>query len=140
MPAEISRPNRARDVDDDDDEDDNEAETTKAASTTLKLGPGASLPEFLPEEYLEDNESEDEMALEPLNGAKKVKKMKFTQLIDKKPKDIRKGSTTYRISEVRSTKLAPKSSHNAKSVKESWLQGRAGANRKSFSSGFFKAK
>lgn len=124
----------------DEDEDDNEGEVPRAAASTLKLGLGSSLPEFLPEEYLEDDESDDEMALDLVKPTKRAKKTKFAELIEKKPKDVRKGSTTYRVAEARSTKLAPKSSFNARAVKESWLQGRAGSSRKSVSSGFFKTR
>ena len=123
-----------------DDQDYEEAETSKGTAQSLKLGPGNRLPEFLPEEYLEDNESDEDMSLKPVQRVKRAKKTKFTELVEKKPKDIRKGSTTYRVAEARSTKLAPKSSSNARSVKESWLQGRTGSSRKSFSGGFFKAR
>jgi hypothetical protein len=109
-----------------------------------KFAAGSALPDLLPEEYLQD----DDLETGSLSGneipVKKAKKMKFADLVEKKPKDRRKGSTTYRVSEVISTKLAPKASFNARSTKESWLQGRPGkalvTNRKSFSTGFFKKR
>lgn len=121
-------------------DEDEEAEVHGATAATFKLSSSRTLPEFLPEEYLEDEESEDDMELELAQPVKKAKKIKFTELLEKKPKDYRKGSTTYRVAEARSTKMAPKSSFNARKVKESWLQGRAGAVRKPMSSGFFKSR
>lgn len=136
-PLDIS-PNRARGAVDE--EHNKQTATTAESASPMKLAPGSSLPEFLPEEYLEDSESEDDMSLEPVNPAKRAKKTKFVELVEKRPKDIRLGSTTYRVAEVRSTKLAPKSSFNARAVKESWLQGRGNASRKTFSNGFFKSR
>jgi U3 small nucleolar RNA-associated protein 16 len=137
-PLEIPPPNRRRDASGNDNIDGKQATSIKRTSP-LKLTPGSALPEFLPEEYLEENGSEDDTALETVNPSKRAKKTKFMELVEKRPKDIRKGSTTYRVTEVRSTKLAPKSSFNARTVKESWLQGRTGASRKPFSGGFFKS-
>lgn len=75
---------------------------------------------------------------------KKGKKTKFADLVEKKPKDRRKGSTTYRVSEALSTKLAPKAAFNARLTKESWLQGRPGkllaTNRRPFSNSFSKSR
>jgi hypothetical protein len=124
----------------DNDNDDEKAGFTIAATSTLKLGPDNRLPDFLPEEFLEDGESEDEMAVEAIKRPRKAKRTKFTELIDQKTKDIRRGSTTYRVAEARSTNLAPKSSFNARSVKESWQRGRVGSNRKAVSTGFFKKR
>jgi U3 small nucleolar RNA-associated protein 16 len=105
---------------------------------------GTPLPDLLPAEYLQDEEPESAALTDSEPTEKKAKKIKFTDLVEKKPKDRRKGSTIYRVSEVRSTKLAPKASPAARSLKESWLQGRSGrvlgTNRKPFSSGFFKKK
>jgi U3 small nucleolar RNA-associated protein 16 len=109
-----------------------------------KFAIGTALPDLLPAEYLQDEESENGALIDSEPAEKKPKKMKFTDLVEKKPKDRRKGSTIYRVSEVRSTKLAPKASPTARSLKESWLQGRPGkvlgTNRKPFSGGFFKKK
>jgi U3 small nucleolar RNA-associated protein 16 len=122
------------------DQDDNEAKAVPAKAPALKIRSGTTLPEFLPEEYLQDGESDDSLTLDPIQRSMEVQKTKFTGRVKKTPKNYRKGSTTYRVAEVRSTKMAPKSSFNARSVKESWLQGRSGSSRKSFSSGFFNAK
>lgn len=100
-----------------------------------------SLPDMLPAEYLEDTEPQDIMALDDL-PRKKAKKTKFQHPVEKGPKDRRVGSTTYRVTKPTSSNLAPKSSKNARNVKESWLQGRSGKtggiNRQSFTKGFFK--
>jgi U3 small nucleolar RNA-associated protein 16 len=139
--AETSPPNYSLDaMHSSDDEDEDEAEAPREAAPTFRLGSGRALPEFLPDEYLEDEDSEDEMAVELTQPAKKAKKIKFTELLEKKPKDYRKGSTTYRVAEAPSKKMAPKSSFNARTVKESWLQGRSGVTRKPLASGFFKTR
>jgi U3 small nucleolar RNA-associated protein 16 len=102
------------------------------------------LPDLLPAEFLEDDDDESLAHPDPEFPVKKAKKMKFTDLVERKPKDIRRGSTIYRVSEIRSTKLAPKASVQARSLKESWLQGRPGkligTNRMPWASGFFKKK
>lgn len=125
---------------DSNDQDDNEAKGVAAKVPALKTRPSTTLPEFLPEEYLQDEESDESLTLDPIQRSMKLQKTKFTGRVEKRPKSYRKGSTTYKVAEIRSTKMAPKSSFNARSVKESWLQGRSGSSRKSFTSGFFKAK
>lgn len=105
----------------------------------------SNLPYLLPDEYLQDDEEIESLAGSELEVAStKPKKMKLLDLVEKKPKDRKKGSTTYRVSEVSSKNLAPKSSCRAKSTKEAWLKGRgpmsAGGVRKVASSGFFKKK
>jgi U3 small nucleolar RNA-associated protein 16 len=105
----------------------------------------SNLPDLLPYEYLQDyEETESLVDLELDTLGTKPKKMKFLDLVEKKPKDRKKGSTTYRISEVRSNNLAPKSSFHAKNTKESWLKGRGpiseGGVRKVSSVGFFKKR
>lgn len=116
-------------------------EKTKRSEGTQNFARGP-LPDFLPAEFLEDNDEEPQAPSGSELPVRKVRKMKFTDLIEKNPKDLRKGSTTYRVSEVRSTKLAPKASFQARSLKESWLQGRPGSvlgtNRKPWSSGFLR--
>lgn len=104
----------------------------------------SDLPDLLPDEYLQD-ESESEDVIDPQTDVrKKPKKMKFADLVEKKPKDRRKGLTTYRVSEVCDKNLAPKSSFHARSTKEAWLKGRAGSSggggRKVVSGRFFKKK
>ncbi|TAQ86713.1 hypothetical protein B7494_g4963 [Chlorociboria aeruginascens] len=102
----------------------------------------ASIPNLLPAEYLEDKE--DEEVQDVVEPPIKTNKLKFLELAEKKPKDRRIGSTTYRVSEtVRIAHLAPKSSFQARSIKEAWLQGRPGKNgskRKPFTNSFFKSK
>lgn len=101
-----------------------------------------SFHHFLPDEYLEDNEEHGVHSEIPLVVARtKPKKIKFTDLVEKKPKDRRKSTTTYRVSEICSNYLAPKSSFHAKTTKEAWLKGRAstgGGAQRSASVGFFK--
>ncbi|KAL3419245.1 hypothetical protein PVAG01_09467 [Phlyctema vagabunda] len=106
---------------------------------------GDELPDFLPAEYLAENdasESEDEVEHEQL--VQRSKRTKFTDLGEKKPKDLRKGSTTFRVAKSNNPLLAPKASNQARLTKEAWLQGRPGkngvTNRRPFSSGFFVAK
>lgn len=112
------------------------------AHSLPKLIARSTIPELLPEEYLQDEDPEAADVSDNELPVKKAKKTKFADVVEKKPKDRRKGSTTYRVSEVISEKLAPKASFNARTTKESWLQGRPGktsvTNRKSFSTGFFK--
>ena len=119
---------------------------TQAENTVAPISISRSnLPDLLPDEYLhDDSESEELMDLDLEKPRQNSKKMKFTDLTEKKPKDRRKGSTTYRVSEARSMNLAPKSSFHARSVKEAWLKGRAGngasGSRKVASGGFFKKR
>jgi U3 small nucleolar RNA-associated protein 16 len=110
----------------------------------MKFRIGDPLPALLPDEFLEDDDftalTDSDIDL-PITKAKKTK---FTNLIDKKPKDRRKGSTTYRVAEVANMKLPPKASFNARSTRERWLKGRpgklVGTDRKPFKSGFFVKK
>ncbi|KAE8446815.1 hypothetical protein EG329_011592 [Mollisiaceae sp. DMI_Dod_QoI] len=100
-----------------------------------------ALPDLLPMEYLEDDDVAEVVAMEeqPRNVSTK---RKFKDLSEKKPKDRRIGATTYRVTKVQSTNLAPKAAHHARSMKELWLQGRSGKkidpSRKPFSKSFFK--
>lgn len=103
----------------------------------------SKLPDLLPDEYLQDDSESEEAEDHELEVVRtKPRTMTFGDLVVKKPKDRRKGSTTYRVSELHSKNLAPKSSFYARSTKESWLKGRAGkgagGSRKVVSGGFFK--
>ncbi|KAH8803167.1 hypothetical protein F5884DRAFT_711706 [Xylogone sp. PMI_703] len=120
-----------------------EPDGDKSAST-LTSRKRKDLPFYLPEELLEDDEEEEEatMELDVVREVKKPKKIKFTELVEKKPKDKRVGSTIYRVSGgVTNAGLAPKATQQARSTKEQWLKGRSGkavgAQRKPFKSGFF---
>lgn len=104
------------------------------------------LPDLLPAEFLEDD---DEDTSEPGHShsslpRKVVKANKLRHLLEKRPKDKRVGSTTFRVAESKNSHLPPKASSQARQLKESWLQGRAGAktkpNRKPFNQGFIKPK
>lgn len=104
------------------------------------------LPDLLPAEFLEDDDvdSPEPGRLHSSLPTRSVKPDKLRRLLEKKPKDKRVGSTTFRVAESRNPLLPPKASNQARSLKESWLQGRAGTkikpNRKPFSQGFIKTK
>lgn len=66
------------------------------------------------------------------------KKIKFAY--EKKPKDKKLGSTTYRVAQVEKEGFAPKVSRNTLSAKASLQGGRKGQVRKPVSSGFVVAK
>ncbi|CAL3970699.1 unnamed protein product [Diplocarpon coronariae] len=100
----------------------------------------AALPDFLPAEYLDDTEPQAAMTNTKTLERPRPKKTKFLDVASKQPKDRRIGTTTYRVAKPESTKLAPKSSFQARSIKESWLQGRSGkkveATRRPFGKAF----
>jgi hypothetical protein len=105
----------------------------------------SKLPELLPDEYLQDDNDRKSLEGQEVEITRtKSKKTKFLDLLDKKPKDRRIGTTTYRVSEVSNKKLAPKSSFHARNTKESWLKGRGpmsgGGVRKVASTSFVKKK
>jgi hypothetical protein len=110
-------------------------DTTPLSHSTANI---SRLPTVLPAEYLEDSRVNAIGTFGPQLRVKKGKKTKFADIVDKNFKDRKKGSTTYRVGEDRTTSLAPKVSLQAKATKEAWLQGRNGSNRKPFSSGFLK--
>ena len=94
------------------------------------------LPEYLPAEFLKDDDSETsapDLILHP----KILHKTIPVSLEEKKPKDRRKGSTIYRVSDTTDTRLAPKASSHARSEKARRMHG---GNRKPFSKSFFKTK
>jgi len=102
------------------------------------------LPELLPLEYLQDTPDEDTTVTTTKSARPKPKKTKFLELAEKKPKDKRIGSTTYRVREAKpDSKLAPKASKTAMSLKEAWLSGgvrkngKDGSARKPMKSSFF---
>ncbi|KAB8301597.1 hypothetical protein EYC80_003439 [Monilinia laxa] len=103
------------------------------------------LPDLLPAEYLEDDDDKPEP--NPLQSnlpTRFAKPNKLRHILEKRPKDKRVGSTTFRVAESRNSHLPPKASNQARALKESWLQGRAGSkikpNRKPFNQGFLKPK
>ncbi|PBP16696.1 sporulation protein [Diplocarpon rosae] len=100
----------------------------------------AALPNFLPAEYLDDTDSQAVLINTGKSERPKPKKTKFLDATSKQPKDRRIGSTTYRVAKPGRTNLAPKSSFQARSIKESWLQGRSGkkieATRRPFGKAF----
>ena len=118
-----------------------EAAIRKDAFKALPLSSKGALPDLLPAEYLEDAEPQDLLPFDQF-PIKKAKKTKFHLAAEKEPKDRRVGSTTYRVTKASSANLPPKSSLQARNMKDSWLQGRSGktigTNRTSFTKGFFK--
>lgn len=138
------KPTAVIDVDSEEDEDDALSEVDPAENqVALKaITNGHAIPDLLPLELLEDDdENAEDMAMEyPIQRVSK--KHKFRDISEKKIKDRKVGGTTYRVTKSQSTHLAPKAAHNARSVKESWMQGRSGTklgpNRKVVSKGFFK--
>ncbi|KAI9649493.1 hypothetical protein NHQ30_002070 [Ciborinia camelliae] len=103
------------------------------------------LPDLLPAEYLEDDDDTPKSThLHSSLPTRLPKANKLRNLLEKRPKDKRVGSTTFRVAESRNTHLPPKASNQARALKESWLQGRAGTktkpNRKPFNQGFIKPK
>ena len=99
----------------------------------------SNLPDLLPEDFLEDSTAED--AGPPLKEEpQRPKKLKFEYAEEKKPKDKRLGSTTYRVAQVEKDGFAPKASRNSVSAKAALQGGRKGQVRKLVSSGFVVAK
>ncbi|KFY27209.1 hypothetical protein V493_03641 [Pseudogymnoascus sp. VKM F-4281 (FW-2241)] len=112
------------------DEELDESATIENSSITIEPAGRAStkprfdrttLPDLLPEEFLEDAVSEDEAPVQ-VEKPRVSKKIKFAYE-EKKPKDKKLGSTTYRVAQVEKEGFAPKVSHNTVSSKAS-LQGR----------------
>jgi len=104
-----------------------------------------NLPDLLPLEYLEDEDIPANInTLTTTESAQpKPKKIKFLDLAEKKPRDKKKGSTTFKVREkAADARLAPKASKTAMSAKEAWLSGGVrkngrGSVRKPVKSGFF---
>ncbi|KFY32952.1 hypothetical protein V495_08581 [Pseudogymnoascus sp. VKM F-4514 (FW-929)] len=97
----------------------------------------STLPDLLPEDFLEDEESEDEAPV--VEEKRQPKKIKFAYE-EKKPKDKRLGSTTFRVAQVAKEGFAPKVSRTTASAKASLQGSRKGQVRKPVSSGFVVAK
>ncbi|KAI1003273.1 hypothetical protein K3495_g4933 [Podosphaera aphanis] len=104
-----------------------------------------ALPELLPMEYLEDDDSDDSPRPSVSSRQPKPnrpKRIKFDNLVEKPPKDYHVGSTTYRVLQPSCQELAPKAAFGARRTKETWLQGRTGkkqgSNRQQFSKSFVK--
>ncbi len=117
-------------------------ETEATASKQISFSSRSGIPELLPTEYLQDDDSDYDMILGDEKPKKKGRKTNLLEIAEKQLKDRRIGTTTYRVSKTSSTRLAPKASANARLLKETWLQGRASGkvnpNRRIASKGFFK--
>ncbi|OBT64680.1 hypothetical protein VE03_05905 [Pseudogymnoascus sp. 23342-1-I1] len=112
-------------------------EPIRRASTKPRFD-RSTLPDLLPEDFLEDASSEDEAPVQE-EKPRVSKKIKFAYE-EKKPKDKKLGSTTYRVAQVEKEGFAPKVSRNTVSAKASLQGGRKGQVRKPVSSGFVVAK
>lgn len=110
-----------------------------ARTTTKPKFNRSNLPDLLPEEFLNDDVEEAELESEE-EAPRKSKKIKFLYPEEKKPKDKKLGSTTYRVAQTNKESLAPKASKSALAMKAALLGGRKGQIRKAVSSGFFTAK
>ncbi|KFX90627.1 hypothetical protein O988_08110 [Pseudogymnoascus sp. VKM F-3808] len=95
----------------------------------------STLPDLLPEDFLEDEESEDEAPV--VEEKRQPKKIKFAYE-EKKPKDKRLGSTTFRVAQVAKEGFAPKVSRTTASAKASLQGSRKGQVRKPVSSGMLR--
>ncbi|OAF60367.1 hypothetical protein VC83_03244 [Pseudogymnoascus destructans] len=87
-----------------------------------------TLPDLLPEDFLEDASSEDEAPVQ-VEKSRVSKKIKFAYE-ENKPKDKKLGSTTYRVAQLEKAGFAPKVSRNTLSVQASLQGGRKGQVRK----------
>lgn len=124
--------------------EDRPAETVTIELTKSHKIDKNNLPDLLPLEYLEDTPGETTTLTTSETAQPKPKKTKFLDRVEKKLKDKRKGSTTYRVQEAKEdSRLAPKASKSAMSLKEAWLSGgvrkngKGGSARKPMKSGFF---
>lgn len=122
--------------------DDGNDDTTKASSKP-KLD-RHNLPAFLPEEYLSDTgDAPSQPVTKRARTLPKNNHLKFLE--EKKPKDIKIGSTIIRVVEkgTKGAVMPPKADSTARNTKESWLQGRKlqnGGTRKKAGGGFFIKK
>lgn len=97
----------------------------------------SNLPDLLPEEFLDDTLVEEAEIESEEEAPRRAKKTKFVYPEEKKPKDKKLGSTTYRVAQTNKEGLAPKASHGAQSTKAALLGGRKGQVRKPVPTGFF---
>ena len=103
----------------------------------VKFSRESDLPEFLPAEFLNDDDDSETSPTESTLQPMIPRKTKQISLEEKKPKDRRKGSTIYRVSEATDMRLAPKASRRARSEKAQKMHG---GNRKPFSKSFFNTE
>lgn len=130
---------------DKEDEEDEEGEEEHLQSTDrgFRHSKPGELPGLLPIELLQDD---DETSTAPGSheAQPQAKRIKFTDLVEKAPKDRRIGSTMYRINKPRNVQLAPTAHSQSRNIKEAWMQGQKGKNRrkirKPFSKGFLVPK
>ncbi|RDL37454.1 uncharacterized protein BP5553_04887 [Venustampulla echinocandica] len=128
------------------DEDEDEEEHPQSIDTSsrppLKSRQPDDLAGLLPLELLED----DDISTAPRSQEvqPQAKRIKFTDLVEKMPKDRRIGSTMYRITKARNVQLAPRASSQSRNIKDAWMRGQTGKNRrknrKPFSKGFLVPK
>lgn len=98
-----------------------------------------NLPAELPEDFLEDKGSDDEMMDVEEERGHKLKKIKFVD--EKKVKDLRLGHTTFRVQKQKKAGLAPKANARAKALKEALMGKRKGqAEFRKTPTGFFSGR
>ena len=133
---QLSRPKKAKIVGSDAEMDIDE-DGVVPNPPKLKFSRASELPEFLPAEFLKDDDDSETNVTNSTIQPKLPHKTKHIILDEKKPKDRRKGSTIYRVSDTTDMRLAPKASSHARSEKARKMHG---GNRKPFSKSFFQTK
>lgn len=95
-----------------------------SSKKSQKIDP-KNLPELLPLEYLEEDTVAEPTTITTTSSIpSRPKKTKFPNVVEKKLKDKKKGSTTFKVRESKQdSRLAPKASKSAMSLKEAWLNG-----------------
>lgn len=100
-------------------------------------------PSTLPEEFLTDSASEDELLPEDEDRVVKRRKVagveKKLSKSDKAPRDVTVGSTVYRVAKKVDERLAPKAMKHASGGKEALLRrGRVAVPGNKMKAGFLK--
>jgi hypothetical protein len=81
----------------------------------------AGHPELLPE-----SEEDEPHITDAVSSKSLAKQTNFTQLLEKKPKDRRNGSTTYRVADTSCIIFPPKADLTTRMTKETWMHNRPG--------------
>lgn len=95
-----------------------------SSKKSQKIDP-SELPELLPLEYLEEDSVAESTTITTTSSIPtRPRKTKFPNVVEQKLKDKKKGSTTFKVRESKQdSRLAPKASKSAMSLKEAWLNG-----------------
>ncbi|KAI9799087.1 MAG: hypothetical protein M1833_004281 [Piccolia ochrophora] len=104
-----------------------------------------SIPALLPAELLETEPPERPPTppMDTKNEPKRPKKIKFLDVDERRPKDVKRGRVKVRVLETFQEHLAPKVGKESKGLKEAWLAGRqakggSGVQRRSIHRGFLR--